>query len=195
MKQLALSIGTVLAVLAGCGGTGDEARWSPVTADALEGAQAAQHDRAVAARDAMFGALMQRVSAELAASGPPGTIRVCQEAAPAIAESIAREHGVRIGRTSWKLRNAQNAPPAWAQPLLADRPEEERLAVGPDGQLGVTLPIRVLPGCLACHGAPETLDPAVAQTLAETYPDDRATGFEAGDLRGWFWVEVPAAGG
>jgi hypothetical protein len=27
--------------------------------------------------------------------------------------------------------------------------------------------------------------------LAARYPDDRATGFAPGDLRGWFWVEVP----
>jgi hypothetical protein len=28
--------------------------------------------------------------------------------------------------------------------------------------------------------------------LAKTYPGDRATGFAAGELRGWFWLEIPA---
>ena len=43
--------------------------------------------------------------------------------------------------------------------------------------------------CLQCHG--EVLDPAVAGKIAELYPDDQATGFIDGDLRGVFWVEYP----
>jgi hypothetical protein len=35
----------------------------------------------------------------------------------------------------------------------------------------------------------------VAEALARYYPQDAATGFDAGELRGWFWVVVPAAGG
>ena len=30
----------------------------------------------------------------------------------------------------------------------------------------------------------------VLDALKKNYPDDQATGFEEGDLRGWFWVEV-----
>jgi hypothetical protein len=40
--------------------------------------------------------------------------------------------------------------------------------------------------CLACHG--ETIDPAVAGKIAELYPEDKATGFREGDLRGAFVV-------
>jgi hypothetical protein len=29
--------------------------------------------------------------------------------------------------------------------------------------------------------------------LAGAYPQDRATGFAPGDLRGWMWAEVPKA--
>ena len=142
----------------------------------------------------MFSALLERVTSTVAASGPASAIHVCREAAPEIASSTADAHGVHIGRTSWKLRNPENRAPAWAEALLADRPEEERLAVAPDGRLGVTLPIRLAEGCLACHGAPESLAAEVKDALAEAYPHDEATGFRAGDLRGWFWVEVPADG-
>jgi len=31
----------------------------------------------------------------------------------------------------------------------------------------------------------------VREQLSTHYPDDAATGYQAGDLRGWFWVEVP----
>jgi hypothetical protein len=44
---------------------------------------------------------------------------------------------------------------------------------------------------MACHGPSDSLAPDVADALALHYPDDRATGFTEGDLRGWFWVEVP----
>ena len=46
------------------------------------------------------------------------------------------------------------------------------------------------PGCLACHGA--QVAPAVRAAIAAHYPDDAATGFAVGDLRGGLWVEVPA---
>jgi len=46
--------------------------------------------------------------------------------------------------------------------------------------------------CVVCHGDPAQIPDAVLAALAARYPDDRATGFAEGDLRGWFWVEVPA---
>ncbi|MDT4883752.1 hypothetical protein FQZ97_1198250 [compost metagenome] len=47
------------------------------------------------------------------------------------------------------------------------------------------------PGCLACHGT--QMAPQVRAAIAAHYPDDAATGFAVGDLRGGLWVEVPAA--
>ena len=32
---------------------------------------------------------------------------------------------------------------------------------------------------------------AIGDLLGTSYPDDRAVGFAAGDLRGWYWVEAP----
>ena len=40
--------------------------------------------------------------------------------------------------------------------------------------------------CLKCHGT--DLSPAVTAKLTELYPDDKATGFKEGDLRGAFVV-------
>ena len=39
----------------------------------------------------------------------------------------------------------------------------------------------------------ESIPADVRAALAELYPADRATGYSVGDLRGWLWVEVPAA--
>ena len=56
------------------------------------------------------------------------------------------------------------------------------------GGLGYVEPIRIKPPCLACHGA--SLAPATADELAERYPEDQATGYKLGELRGLFWAEV-----
>jgi hypothetical protein len=40
----------------------------------------------------------------------------------------------------------------------------------------------------------KTLDRRVRAELDELYPHDRAVGYRTGDLRGWFWVEVPKKG-
>ncbi len=56
-------------------------------------------------------------------------------------------------------------------------------------------PLKVGKVCLTCHGPVETLDPELRKTLKELYPEDRATGYRAGDLRGVVSVTlVPAKG-
>ena len=40
--------------------------------------------------------------------------------------------------------------------------------------------------CTLCHG--EILDETVAQAVRAQYPEDRATGFVAGEMRGAFTV-------
>ena len=49
--------------------------------------------------------------------------------------------------------------------------------------------IRTEPACLLCHG-PAVAAP-VQSAIRARYPQDAATGFEEGSLRGAFWVEVP----
>jgi hypothetical protein len=50
------------------------------------------------------------------------------------------------------------------------------------------------PLCTTCHG--KTLAPDVAAAIAKAYPNDQATGFEPGQLRGAVsvvWPATPAA--
>jgi hypothetical protein len=42
--------------------------------------------------------------------------------------------------------------------------------------------------CLACHGPAEVLPNEVKQALKTKYPNDQATGYTAGQLRGAFSV-------
>lgn len=165
--------------------------WGNVAPDALSPAQTEQRQLALDARDAMFGTLMGALTDALRAGGPDAAIDVCSEQAPAIAERVGREREVRIGRTSWKLRNPENGAPVWAQLPLDARPASPVVLADRAGRLGVLTPIRVSGACLQCHGGPGDLAPGVPEMLARLYPHDEATGFADGDLRGWFWIEVP----
>ena len=194
-SAVGLVIGIV--VMSGCG-TGQPARgpsapagsWKVVAAADLGESQRNQKDRAVAAREAMYTRLVSRLGQALGQGGPAAAIPVCQKEAPEIAGQVAREYQVAIGRTSFKLRNAANAPPEWAKPLVADKPAEPVYLAGPDGWLAAFLPIRLQATCITCHGTNDTITPETRQALARYYPQDQATGFQDGDLRGWFWVEV-----
>jgi hypothetical protein len=127
------------------------------------------------------------------AEGPAEAIQVCRVKAPGIADALSVD-GVRMGRSSHKLRNPDNVPPEWVSPImqgyLDDASGREPRAIELDGnRWGYVEPIVVQPLCLACHGS--DLAPDVAARISELYPDDKATGFEAGDLRGVFWLEFP----
>lgn len=145
-----------------------------------------------------FGALKGELVGALEAGGPIEALGVCNERAPLIAEQAAAGSGWQVGRTSLKLRNPDNAPDAWETAVL--RNFAARAAAGEDlqqvefsaivdqqGQRTFrymkAIPTAEKP-CLACHG--KTLAPQVQERLAELYPEDQATGYSAGELRGAF---------
>ncbi len=124
--------------------------------------------------------------------GPINAISVCQVEAPELA-AAASTSVARVGRTSRKLRNPDNAPKPWMQPLLdryeADPGDRKPAVVAIDDQtVGYVEPIYLQPLCVTCHGS--TLSPELEAKLKELYPQDQATGYDAGDLRGVFWAEL-----
>ena len=153
--------------------------------------------RAEAAAKRLGSTLKARVVEEMGKGGPVSTVQVCNVEAPAIAATIQTETGVSLGRSSLRLRNPNNAPPAWVQDWLVAAGEgpaagKVPLATVVEGKARVIKPIVVEAPCLACHGDPATLAPDVKEQLATLYPADRATGYAVGDLRGALWAEAPA---
>ncbi len=125
--------------------------------------------------------------------GPLNAISVCKDRAPEIAESLAVD-GVRMGRASHRLRNPANVAPGWVDPILqsylaANGDRTPALVSLPDEREGYVEPILTQALCITCHG--KSLAPNLAARISKEYPDDQATGFEVGDLRGVFWVEYP----
>ena len=135
--------------------------------------------------------------------GPANAVGVCKEQAPAIAASLAEQTGWEVGRTSLKPRNAAlNAPDAWEQGVL--KQFEDRKAAG-QPVAGMTYAevvqsdsgeayryMQAIPTaevCLACHGS--DIEPGLAESIDQAYPDDQARGYAVGDIRGAFTLSKP----
>ena len=187
-----LALVSLLFCLVGC--TAGNDTWRVVSKDALTTQESAQYAAAEAARDELAKNLVARLGEGMKAGGPPAAIGVCKEAAPEIAAAISRARGLTIGRTSFRLRNPENAAPSWALPYVKAQRAEPLILRNPDtGALATLFPIKVQAQCLPCHGPTDNIAPAVRAALLSAYPEDTATGFNEGDLRGWFHVTVPAA--
>lgn len=166
-------------------------KWERVLPDGMTEIQQAQQELMLTAAKALATELMGELSAALAAGDPSAAIGVCQERAPSVAAQVSDTYGLKIGRTSHRLRNPANVAPAWADPYVADLVEDPTYLAGPNGELGGLLPIHLKAACQMCHGPAEDIDQTIQATLAADYPDDQAVGFAEGDLRGWLWVEAP----
>jgi hypothetical protein len=135
--------------------------------------------------------MMEALKAGLA-EGPVAAIEACAVEAPAIASSLSVD-GVRLGRTTHRPRNLANAGPEWAAEVLRGYLETgdwaPRTVALDGGRIGYVEPIRTQAMCLLCHG--EKLGLEVEAEIRQRYPQDQATGFAEGDLRGGFWVSYP----
>jgi mono/diheme cytochrome c family protein len=150
--------------------------------------------------DVAIRALQQRLSArlqeELQKGGPARAVGVCRDEAQALTAETARIQGVQVGRSSHRLRNPGNAAPPWAERFVAagagrKAASVEAVVVDLGDRVGVLRPIPTAAACTQCHGPAERLSPDVRAFLETAYPQDRAKGFEEGDLRGFIWAEAP----
>lgn len=185
---LALTLCTVLTAAPSPAGTAvlladAPAAWAPALAKGQEAGRAFQK------------ALQARLGQAMSQGGPPAAVDACATDAARIAAETSAASGVRLGRTSDRLRNPANAAPGWARAPLEGAAtsrgaDVKPLAVDLGGKVGVLLPIVLGPACLGCHGPTASISPKVKEALAARYPADRAVGYQEGDFRGFLWVEV-----
>lgn len=171
----------------------------PVPADNGSPEEAAAVARAEAAADALGSTLKQALQARMKAEGPLAAVDFCHQQAQPLTAKVAAEHGVRLGRIGVRNRNPQNAPGDWQQAALdaMQAGYDARQAAPPasarrsnDGaQLNYGRGIRTEGPCLLCHGT--QINENLLAAIRQRYPEDAATGFAEGDLRGLLWVEVP----
>ena len=145
------------------------------------------------------GTLKGELQAGIKAGGPVTALEVCNTNAPQIAMKVATETGMQVSRVSLKNRNPDNAPNVWQKAILEDFEIRNAAGADPttlefsevvehDGNKEFRFMKAIPTGgvCLACHG--ESLASDVQETITTLYPDDKATNFKLGDLRGSFVV-------
>ena len=154
----------------------------------------------------LLNSLGQKLKTALSTDGPLAAVSVCKEAAPAIANSLSAEHGVQITRVGTRVRNQKmGIPNVWQKEALTQF--EERLAAGEKPadleywkvvetangkrELHYAKAIAVQPQCLSCHGQPQDIPAALAEKIRQEYPNDQATGYSAGKLRGAVVITKP----
>jgi len=147
---------------------------------------------------AMQDSVLRELTGALASGSTASALTFCHVDAGAATRRIAAGQHVEAGRTSDRLRNPANAPRPWAAPFVSANSgkaskDVEGFVVDLGDRIGVLRPISQRPMCASCHGPKEKLDAELKTALARRYPSDTAVGFKEGEIRGWFWVELPAS--
>jgi hypothetical protein len=150
------------------------------------------------------GKLLAVLTAEMAAGGPEGAILVCRDKAPQLARAAAEESGWMVRRVSLRNRNPRAVPDAWERAALEDFDRRSAAGENPKAMEKAELVdeggkksyryLKALPTaglCLACHGDPAAMTPAVRQVLGKLYPDDKAVGYSENQVRGAITIRKP----
>lgn len=146
-----------------------------------------------------FGSDLKHVlKTSMKSEGPIKALEVCNIQAGPIAEKNSTLSGWDIGRTSLKVRNENNAPDEWERNVLHQF--EKRKAAGEnlktmeysetvkEGEQSVYRYMKPIPTaglCVKCHG----VDDEINKKVTMLYPNDQATGFNVGDIRGAFTLQ------
>jgi len=145
--------------------------------------------------------LKSKLVGAMKSAGPEAAIAVCNLQAIDITEEISNKNNLEVGRTALKIRNPSNQPDAWEIKQLrwfaaqndsgADiKTLEAHEVIKEDGKK-IFRYMKAIPmqePCMLCHGT--ELVPPVEETIKSLYPQDQATGFEIGQIRGAFTVKV-----
>ncbi len=148
-------------------------------------------------------ALKGNLQSVLQKKGPAEAVKACSSIAPLIAMTKSKSYSWKISRTSLKLRDPDNAPDTWERAVMEQF--EARKAKGEDISKLEYYEVVEMDGnrmfrymkaiptlekpCLTCHGS--NLRPDVAAALDKHFPNDKARGYKAGDIRGAFTIIQP----
>jgi len=139
---------------------------------------------------------------ELGREGFDGAIAVCAKVAQERTAEYRATFKNDIRRVSLRRRNPANEPDDYERRVLESfdrlpvdaRPGAEHWEVVTEAgaeSLRYMKPLVAGTLCLTCHGTAETMPEAVAEAVAEHYPDDQAIGYGLGDVRGAVTIRIP----
>jgi len=203
MKSLLALCLLPLGLLVGCSKPGAPTETSPPPALTAAVQQAAlQRGKAIATET--FGLLSSNLQTAMQSGGVSNALPFCSLAASPLTAGMAEKHGVTLKRITHKARNpagkaneaelavlkafenalaaSTNPPPPFATNLVA-------------GQATFFAPIVIANElCLKCHGEPgKDISAENLAVIKQHYPQDEATGFKLGQLRGAWRIDFPLA--
>lgn len=151
-----------------------------------------------------FARLSGALAEAIANGGPQNALPVCSEKAPAIAKEVGTVHGVTLRRATLRARNPKNLATDAERAILESfsgtlekkETPKARVERHADGSRSFYAPIILQNAlCLQCHGKPgNEVAPATLEAIRKRYPQDEATGYSLGELRGLWHVVFPADG-
>lgn len=143
--------------------------------------------------------LLPTLQEAMASGGPVKAIDVCSIRAPEIADELSAATAWSVRRVSLKARNNERATPdSWERGMLEQFEIEQSDGATMDalnksdvveGEFRYMQAQLTMPLCLTCHGSNLSAD--VSAALAAHYPDDLATGYSEGDIRGAISLRFP----
>ncbi len=166
-------------------------------------AQNSSNENSAKIGDTVSTALIQKLGGELKAqmtkNGLIAALGFCNASAPSLTHEISTMTHYTVKRVSMLERNPQNRANAtessilsrWQEKLTAGQPLPA-YEIAADGSMDhYYKPLLINnEACLKCHG---TVDPQseLGRAIKAAYPNDRATGYKMGDLRGMIVVDIP----
>ena len=142
---------------------------------------------------ASFQVLSGELMEALEEGGVQHAVAYCHLQANPIIDSLSTAYNATISRISDKYRNPVNKPAeidvtvinSYRQQLGEGLELKPHLEITSDEVLYYAPIVIQNPGCLLCHGEPgSTMTQENFDFISSKYPDDQATGYKLGDLRG-----------
>lgn len=140
--------------------------------------------------------LGKALKTKIADSGVEEALSFCNINAIPLINTLEKEYDVTIKRVSMKNRNPNNKPNEMEFKLFdsylynQENGLESTESIQKNGEEYIYVkPIFVKDLCLNCHGIVDTnITPETHMKINELYPDDLATGYSVGDLRGMWSI-------
>lgn len=148
--------------------------------------------------------LLGVLTEEIGKNGALAAVEVCNTKAPQMAKNASEQTGWAIKRVSLRNRNPKAVPDAWERAALEEFDRraaagespatlEKSTVVEQDGKKEFRY-VKALPAqamCLGCHGTADKIPADVAAKIKALYPEDKATGYAAGHIRGAITLRKP----
>ena len=144
--------------------------------------------------------LKRKLVNTIQSSGPDSAIAVCNLEAIKISEDISNRNNLEVGRTSLKIRNLANTPDVWETKQLEwfssqqtsgiDIKTLEKSEIVKEKGKKIFRYMKAIPmqePCMLCHG--EVISAGLKEKINDLYPQDQATGYKPGQIRGAFTIK------